>query len=35
MGNQEQESHDGHHNDDDNNIRWIFKNEKNIFSHIK
>jgi len=34
-GNQEQESHDGHHNDDDNNIRWIFKNERNIFSHIK
>ena len=27
-GNQEQES-------SDNDIRWIFKNERNIFSHIK
>jgi hypothetical protein len=29
-GNQEQES-----SDNDNDIKWIFKNEKNIFSHIK
>lgn len=31
-GNQEQESSD---NDNHNDIRWIFKNERNIFSHIK
>ena len=31
-GNQEQESN---HNDNHNDIRWIFKNERNIFSHIK
>ena len=29
-GSQEQES-----SDNDNDIRWIFKNERNIFSHIK